>query len=371
MGYQVKQRYRKKNGTIIWRILYETFPKGKKQQRHIPKQEWPAHGFQEGITFEDAKDVAKQINAHKWLKYQDERNNKIRARLRKEDKERCALLPVKYDQAFEHEVLLKRMSGGRQNDRFRQELSYWRAGKRLIRSTKLHPSEWSDQPEILWHYFIKKGSSPSHVQKILRRLNLWGQFFCKRTNKPFLEVKYPRGTWGGRIWNSFYKKRPGGLKSKPLEPQHLEHAKSDLMPEHYNWLYIALWFGLRPSEVDGLKNGLKWTVTKQGGIQVLSVDQPKLIAVDPEERFKLIPLIVPQQTKALEIIQSQNFKRPGRKVILKHLGERVTTYCGRKGFTDYMIDNAKKDVTAVASWLGHSDIKTTLKHYKNRRKVRL
>ena len=63
MGYQIAKRYTRPDGSIVWRILYETCTGSKRTQRHVPKEEWPTIGFSTSMTFEEAKERAKQIPA--------------------------------------------------------------------------------------------------------------------------------------------------------------------------------------------------------------------------------------------------------------------------------------------------------------------
>ncbi len=77
MGYQVAKRYTRRDGSVAWCILYENYSDNKRTQRHIPKEEWRTIGFSESMTFEEARERAKQLSAQDWVKFQERRRNAI------------------------------------------------------------------------------------------------------------------------------------------------------------------------------------------------------------------------------------------------------------------------------------------------------
>ena len=92
MGYQITKRYTRPDGSIVWRIIYETYTDAKKTQRHVPKEEWPTIGFSTSMTFKEAKERAKQLSSQDWVKFQERRRNAIQQKLKKEEKIECAWL---------------------------------------------------------------------------------------------------------------------------------------------------------------------------------------------------------------------------------------------------------------------------------------
>jgi integrase len=121
----------------------------------------------------------------------------------------------------------------------------------------------------------------------------------------------------------------------------------------YNWLYLSVWLGLRPNEVDKLIDDefVRILFDKQG-IPILWVYQSKLTSIPPRFRWKLIPL----------------FERPLAKTVKKYLGSNITLYGGRKGFTDLML-SINQRLENISQWMGHSTIDRTWKHYKCRTMV--
>src|SRR5207253_744373 len=106
----------------------------------------------------------------------------------------------------------------------------------------------------------------------------------------------------------------------PISPSQLETTRGKIKPKYYNWLYLSVWLGLRPLEIDPLhdKNHFRLLMTPQG-LPVLSIYQTKLISIPPRHRWKLIPLFRDEQKQALEIIQHQDFHRPLTKMVKKLL----------------------------------------------------
>lgn len=86
MGYQIVKRYTRRDGSVAWRILHETYTSDKRMQRHVPKEEWGVIGFTQSMTFDEAKERAKQLSAQDWVRFQERRRNAIQVRLQKEEK---------------------------------------------------------------------------------------------------------------------------------------------------------------------------------------------------------------------------------------------------------------------------------------------
>ena len=109
-----------------------------------------------------------------------------------------------------------------------------------------------------------------------------------------------------KIHEAFFDKRPFGLTSAPISWRDLERAKSDIDQKAWNWLFLSLWFGLRPSEIENLK----WKIEEFQGKKVLAVFQHKLVRLPAEQRWKFIPILFPEQEKGIGMIQQKDFKSP-------------------------------------------------------------
>lgn len=131
-----------------------------------------------------------------------------------------------------------------------------------------------------------------------------------------------------------------------------------------------MWAGLRPSEIDRLKQPENFMVKRvPNGPTVLWVYQEKLVALPPWERWKLIPLISKQQKRISKIVRIGDFARPCVKTVRKYFGERVGLYGGRKGFTDLMLNQGFR-LEEVSAWMGHTSIERTWRSYRNRLEAR-
>lgn len=93
------------------------------------------------------------------------------------------------------------------------------------------------------------------MKKILLVTNLWGNFLSRRLGQSFMRIPLPRGAEKIRLLDAYFKKCGRALRqSEPLTPKKLSDAKSHLKHEQYNWLYLSVWLGLRPQEVDQSKD---------------------------------------------------------------------------------------------------------------------
>jgi len=377
MGYNIKKvPYKKGPGWKLQMIAYDKASiKGKKSERKIkdiPKQDWQQHGFAMALTYDEAKAKAKSINAQAEVRRWGEKKARIRARLQKEDTIECAFLPPIFVQEFESEILFEKLARGSDDTHFKNKIeSHWRAAKRIIREISIPPKEYNLKAYKFLNLFKKKQMSPSYVQKVLRILNEWGYFMARKEDKAFLPIPSPRGGEAQRIADAFFEKTPSGEgeASDPLSPQMLEKQKGNLIPENYNWLFISVWFGLRPFEIDGMKEAKNWKASiSKSGRTLLHVYQPKLIGVPKPQRWKVIPVKYPEQEKALTIIQAGKFRRPIYKVMHNWFGEGVTLYGGRKNFTDMMLGKGEK-FEMISLWMGHRNLDRTYRDYKDRLKT--
>ncbi len=127
-------------------------------------------------------------------------------------------------------------------------------------------------------------------------------------------------------------------ESDSITPKQLEDAKGKLNEQNYNWMYLSVWLGLRPLEIDQLRNQNYYRLQKVGeNSALLWVYQTKLVSVPPRYKWKLIPLIFEGQVEAIKIIERGYFKRPLNKTVRLHFGVHTTLNGGRKGFTDAVV----------------------------------
>ena len=365
MPYEVKKRPQRKDGKQSWYILWAKYGTNKHTSRFVSRKEWPSIGFNEEMTLEEARALAKSINTEANLKRLEEKRNNIQEKLTKESKVQSIFLPRVFVDAFEREWIRKQDTKANLN-------SHWRAAKRVLASLELHPNEWANDPTPLFREFTKRKWSLSYSEKLLRIMNEWGIFISKKTHKFFIPVKPPKGKARERIRDAYFESKKKTKKSVPITPEDLAKAKSKLQKADYNWVWISLWFGLRPAEVDNLTDETKFRLEEDPArkLTVLWVYQPKLSSLPRDERWKLIPVLYKEQKEALRIVREEEFKRPLVKTLEAHLKPGATPYAGRKGFHALMSakGNTFEDISA---WMGHRSLDRTWLDYVERLKVSL
>lgn len=352
--------------------------KGRKTEprktRDIPREDWLVHGFNPQWDLDQARVRKDEANAQAELKRQAERKIAIRKRVEKDKLVATAYLNAQDVAEFEQKILFERMSRGELSLKTQNKIqSHWKTAAKMITELKLTPEDWFEESIRFYNLFAKHKFSPNYVQKLLRIINAWGAFKCRKQKKFFQPIPSPRGYEQQRITDHFYDKTPTGrgMESEPLTPEMLEASRSKLLEANYQWLYISVWVGLRPKEIDSLKEKSlnSWKVeTDKHGTKILSVHQSKLTGVSREKRWKYIPLVYKEQLKALEYVLSGTFRRPLQKTMHKHFNENIKLYGGRKGFTDLMLGRGQR-LEDISQWLGHTTIERTWKSYKNKTMV--
>lgn len=357
MGYVIKPLPYKKRS---WKLQHQTYVGGR-AIKDIPIESYASLGFSPSMTIEEARARKDAINSQEHLRHHETKRVAIISRLQKEDTALDAFLQPALVEAFESEVLYARQL----KDKSKVE-SHWRAAKRVILAVKLDPKEWKARKERFYDYFSREAISLSYMKKILRLLNLWGEWRAAKHELFFAPIPFPSGLEKQRVADAYFDEG-GGHESAPLTPAALDKKLGTLKPEHYNWLYLTVWLGLRPIEADSLHSSKNYRVEKVGKVDVLFVYQSKLTSVDRAKRWKPIPLVQPEQRLCLPIIRGGIFKRPIASVMRHHF-DGVTLYGGRKGFTDLMLGRGQK-LENISVWLGHMSIERTWRNYKDRQRV--
>jgi hypothetical protein len=377
MGYYVRALPWKKSAPK-WKLQFISYKKadvGDSPAKN-PKKEWDVHrdrlrplGFHSRMSITDAKARAKQINAQRWIKEQEKRIQRkaiqeIEARRKLE-----AGLPSEFVAEFENRFLRVRdseiESGRRKRTRAR---IIWTAAQKMISTIPVDPTDWFYHTLEMYDYFQRQKYSIRYAQAILRFANLWGFFISKKLGHPFLPVPAPKGFERMRIIDANCEKTGGVRKaSTPLTPDDLDCVSGKMNQPNFRWIFLTVWLGLRPKEVDNLKDASLWKVEiLPTGRKVLWVYQTKIIALPPEDRWKPIPILFEQQEFALRIIESQNFRRPIMKTMKRHFAAGIDLYGGRKGFSDLMLSKGQL-FENISIWMGHSTLDRTWRSYKQKR----
>ena len=243
--------------------------------------------------------------------------------------------------------------------------------EKMFIELELRPDNYKTEHKRIFKYFTEKKISVSYSKRLISLANRWG-YYVSRLNGQFFEPIPPlRGRERSKIADE--QRRKSGkqtelgvrTESRPLTRELLNRSKSKFSKEeHWNWMFVSFYFGLRPSEVDSLHSG-KYKLKSNNGTTYLQVYQSKLMSLPENQRYKSIPLVISEQNEALKILKSEKFKRPLTKTVRAALGEGVTLYAGRKGFTDLMLEE-DYPIEQISIWLGHRSIETTWKYYKQR-----
>jgi hypothetical protein len=351
MAYRIERR------GLAWRLLYrEDHGKAKKPtSRQIPKgsPEWQSFGLRPEMTLEDARAQIALYRAAKKIKDGEER--KIRAsheRVQRTEAQSIAWLPVDWVRHFEAEIL----------PQYKIKPVAWKLAKRIIGEQKTAPWEWQWNMGPLWKPLVERALSEDYAFRVWSALRLYGRYYSHKSGqgKEFELLGMPT-TALNLLKRAFHNKTGNKYKPSVMEEKHLATLKVHLREEHYNWMAIAFWFGLRPQEI----KPVKWKILPDAKEPTrfpwaLHVQQGKLEAqaIDPLLQWKGIPALLPEQVALRGVIESGKFKRPSESLlnsIKVHLGEsRFQLKSARRGFVPLMLRKGYSRKQANR-WLGHID----------------
>lgn len=352
MGFVIK----KTTYSPGFRLQYEKRSEGKRVTKDVPVNQWDHYGLSRLSTIEEMRQRVAQLNAQDKLKRLAEARFAIEARLKGESDIKCALLMPADVAEFEAKFLRIRV-----DDKSKTSI-HWRTCQRIIRDLAIDPEEWFELKHFFYEYFQKKAYSINYLPKIIGILNQWGHFYCRKFKKPFLQIPSPRGNVAKNINRAFNTKLGNSLGSKdgnasaPLTPEMLESNRSKLSAENYNWLYLSIWLGLRPEEIDNIKTARIERI--KDDLTLIHVYQSKVDA------WKTVPCYLPEQKVAIEMIDAP-MKRPLNKTLQKHIAPNLTCYGGRKNFTDMMLRRGYS-LEKISLWMGHKTIERTWRSYKSK-----
>jgi integrase len=157
--------------------------------------------------------------------------------------------------------------------------------------------------------------------------------------------------------------RLGKKAAVPLTAGLLYSVGRGLDAGYFNYLYITLHLGLRPSELDRTKtDSNSYRVVKEEGYTFLDVYQGKLRAIASDKRWKRIVIAGTSQKNSLELILAKDFKKPPIYELKKVFKDRIRLYSGRKGFAKNML-KAGWAFEDASRMLGHTSVTTTSKYY--------
>lgn len=363
--------YLKKIKESGWTLYKQSYKDGKRSQERVPVLAYLDLGISPAWPYIKAYEAVKNLN---------QSNSVEKEKIRLAAKRTVEYVSLNED-LFPSELMAK-FKDKLEEENFGSEehlkklYSHFNFIQQMAIQLRLDPWDYKSSAKKIYKYFIEKKISVNYSGRILSLLNRWGAFVAKERNRFYEVVPSPRGRELSAIADAQKTKRGVetelGVRTEslPLTVEILESAKKFLLPEHYNWLKLSVWFGLRPEEVDLFtdERRFKLEMSLKSGVKVLNVYQSKLQSVAESKRWKRIPIIFDEQDQCLQIITTGEFRRPLHKTVRKHCGKGITLYGGRKAFVDMMLDKGQK-IEDISQWLGHTSLDTTWAHYKNKEVV--
>lgn len=395
-GFFYAQSREKADGSISWRVIFESWKYGTRKSEVVKKSMYREMGIKLDSSFAEVKEHLQKYNKKRKKDIKiDYSQIKALKRLEEMKSYHKVYFPAKYVEDFLCRLLL----GSDGKRRFKDRLARnFEIVQEMIVKLNLLPHEYQDNLEMFVSYFKEKQYSVSYSKDILWVLNKWGHFYSRRAHtffEPVGKLRYK----SQNVLYSIHKGKRGVRKvSNPMTVELLKKLRSkinigDLKELYkYNWVFISFVFGLRPSECDEALKGQEKNIKIINGVPTLFITQTKLTTVDEDEKIKRIPVICEEQEDALDLIKKGQAKRPTPKWLAQHLKEEKISpnteqtddelkekieeslaevydlYCGRKGFTDFMISKGQS-LENISMYLGHKNIQTSWKFYKDRKRV--
>jgi len=366
----------KADGSISWRVVFESWRDGKPKKEIVPKSMYPDLGVKPEMTHAQVKQALKEYNQIRKREIKID-HSQIKALKRFEELK--SYNKTFFPPVYVEEFLNRLMSSSDGKPRFKKRLvRNFQIVQEMVVELNLLPHDYEPNLDRFISYFKEKKYSVSYTKDVLWVLNKWGHFYSRKRQSFFEPIGRLRTKTQNAI-SSNQKEKNGVRKiSQPMTAELLKKLRmkinTDKLEElhKYNWSFISFVFGLRPSECDSaLKEKRIETIN---GVPTLVIVQTKLTVVDESEKEKRIPVICQEQAEALEYIKKGQAKRPTPKWLAEHLKSNSTLsevfdlYCGRKGFTDFMISKGQS-LENISMFLGHKNIQTSWKFYKDRKRV--
>lgn len=362
-----------------WRVLFQNWSGGKKQK---PEQIPPAMYPELGLTSEMSPSEAKQaITEYNLIRKKDIRITQSQIRALKRLDEIAQYNKVIFPPDMVKEFVNRLLSASDGKPRFKKRLlRNFQIVQQMAVELNILPHDYEANLDKITNYFKDENRkySVSYCKDIIWVLNRWGHFYSRKRRTFFEPIGKLRIKTQNAI-STIQKEKSGVRKeSLPMTSDLLKTLRSKIDTnkleelQKYNWVFISFVFGLRPSECDSAIK--EKSITEINGIQTLKIIQTKLTVVDEKEREKRIPVICEEQAEALEYIKKGQAKRPTPKWVAKYLKKSETSnetfdlYCGRKGFTDFMLDKGQS-LENISIWCGHKNIETSWKYYKDRNRL--
>ena len=376
MGLKIRANKDRKG---IYRGFYvsEEFFKPHRHTKYIPKPLWPTLGFSPEMSLEEARARASQLNR---IRARETRSQAGAAR-RAEDLKLVHRLYLPETLLTEFESRILSELAFKNEKRLVTFRSRWSSCKKVILKLEVEPKDFFDRQALFFLEFRDRRYSLDYISKLVRLLNEWGEFYGKKTNSFFraLPNRPKSGAQVEEIINAREGKKGVRSEANPLTTELLASTEATMkhngLSAQWRWLFAALWLGLRPTEADSItpsKNGALWKIEfdAEKKCEILKVFQTKLIRVKRDRRWKPIALLFPEQRQAVEWLSSGQCQRPLAKTVRRYFGDGFDSYSPRKGATDLFL-SLGYELPDASIQLGHLDLNTTWRIYKDRHKFNL
>lgn len=361
--------YVRKSGASGWIAVMQEYENGKKKQRALKAEEYRVHSLNRNWSVEEARQQIGRLNKF----------NKVQTLAKSRAARRASLSAVHatlyIDDAltiqFQKYLVEDVLAGDETRAETNKIFSHWKVAQKIINKLQLLPQQYGKHTGKFAGEFKKRSISPDYCIKLIKVINHYGDFCCQHLDQYYRPIKLNRFQIQ-QIRDQYSSAKSYRGPSKLLTPQQLESKKAQLSEENYRWLYISVWLGLRPSEINQIQHpelGYKIEEDKKRKVRFVHIYQSKLKSISSDKRWKFIPLLFKEQ-KLVESYLALPLKQPTNKTLTNLFGPSVRGYAGRKSFTDLMLEKGRQ-LEEISSWLGHTTIETTWKFYKAKDKLTL
>lgn len=367
MSHITVRKYQTTKG-LKWVATEATFDnsKGYSVEKKIDELALQSLGFSSHMTPDQARAHAKKLNKLNEIKRKEQASQiKAAERLTDLGVVENSIIPDEMSRAFV-EYMEENWYGGLYN--LRKQIFHWNKVQKILTALKVQPHEYFKEQKKFYKYFQMNGISKSYMEKLLKVINLWGDYYSEQSRTYFKRLPGPKGVVLEAIVDA---SEATGEGAHPLDQKLLSKMNLKLPPGQWEYMHATLWLGLRPTELDDiLENKSHMKVSHSEGVEVLSIYQTKLTSVPKPKRWKHIPIFHPEMERAVEFIQNGVIRKPLVKTLKKAAPgyDEIGLYSGRKGFTDLMLSLDQK-LEDISMWLGHLSIERTWKNYKDKKKI--
>jgi integrase len=354
-----------------FRVMRTFYVNGERKQESVKRTAWAALGFSDSMSLEQARARAAQLNASNAVqRHELQKVAGIAARVERDRLAHSAFIPDDLNTQF---LQWLEVNTAGSEDYIEKCKIIWGTAKKTVITLRLLPEHFAANKKQIFRYLATRQYSGDYVRKLISILNQYGRFCARLTGRYYEPIPSPRGTEKEMINDAYRESKRYRGPSDPLEPEVLAGLKDKIPDANFNWLFVSLWFGLRPIEVTMVmkdRNMRYWRL-EEGPTDVLWVYQSKLRSVPEPDRWKQIPIKYPEQREALAMIFKGGARAPLVKTLQNVTGNpAINLYGGRKAFTDVMLERGEP-LDAASAWMGHQSIERTWTKYKNKRTVHL